>query len=113
MHEMAICQSIVDIVTDHARRNEARRIRVVRLDVGALSCVEPAALEFCFAAVARDTVAADAKLEIAVHPGEAWCWDCEQSFSISDRAAPCPQCKGVRLRIHGGNDLRVSELEVD
>jgi hydrogenase nickel incorporation protein HypA/HybF len=111
MHEMAVCQSIADIVADHAERHEAQRVTLVRIEVGALSCVEPASLEFCFAAVTRDTVAASARLEISVTPGEAWCWDCEMAFSTVDRTAPCPTCGGVRLRVTGGDQLRVSELE--
>ncbi len=112
MHEMALCRGIVDIAVEHAERHAARRVTVVRVEVGALSCVEPAALEFCFAAIAGGTLAEGATLEIAVTPGEAWCWDCEAAFPATDRAAACPTCGGVRIRVTGGDQLRVMELEV-
>lgn len=113
MHEMALCQSILDIVLRHARAQGAHRVARVQLELGALSCAEPEALRFCFDAVTRGSLADGAALDIAVVPGCAWCWDCEAVVSLSDRAAGCPGCGGYRLRVDAGDEMRVTELEIE
>ena len=62
MHELAIAQSIVELVEEHARRDAFTHVREIRLVIGALSHVDPRALEFGFDVVARGTVAAGARL---------------------------------------------------
>ena len=113
MHEMSLCQNLLDIIQDYAQREGFKRVNRVRLEVGVLSCVAPEALRFCFDAVTCGTVAEGAVLDIATPPGQAWCWDCERSIEIIQRGEPCPQCKGYRLQIESGDDLRIKELEVD
>ena len=111
MHEMALCRSIVEIVADHARRHDAARVTVVRLELGSLSCAEPEALRFCFEAVARGSVAEGARLEVLVRPARAWCWDCAAEVEIVARIDDCPRCGGSRLKPLDGDAMRVTELE--
>ena len=65
MHELAITQSVVDMVRD---RTADRRVSTVRLQVGRLSAVEPEAMRFCFDLVVEGTVAAGARLDIDRRP---------------------------------------------
>lgn len=113
MHEMALSQSVVDIVVRHAEAHGAARVRSVRLELGALSCAEPEALRFCFEAVTRGSLAEGAALEISIVPGRAWCWDCDGVVELIDRVAGCPACGGYRLRVEGGDDMRVKDLEIE
>jgi len=64
MHELAIAQSIVDLVEEHARKDVFQRVRQIHLVVGALSHVDPRALEFGFEVIAKGTVAEGATLKI-------------------------------------------------
>jgi Zn finger protein HypA/HybF involved in hydrogenase expression len=57
MHEMAICESIRQIMEDQAREAGFARVERVRLAIGALSGVEIAALQFGFDVVMRGSVA--------------------------------------------------------
>lgn len=113
MHELALTESIVDIVCEEARRQGVGKVRVVRLRIGAMAPVEPEALRFCFDAVSRGTLAEGAVLDIRRQPGEAWCADCERTVAIESRYGACPDCAGRRLRMISGDELRVEELEVD
>ncbi len=45
MHEMAITQSVVDAVCEHAA---GRRVHSVKLEIGELCAVVPDAMQFCF-----------------------------------------------------------------
>ncbi len=61
MHELAITQSVVDMVRD---RTADRRVSTVRLQVGRLSGVVPDAMQFCYELVTAGTPLAGSTLEI-------------------------------------------------
>ncbi|WP_315700798.1 MULTISPECIES: hydrogenase maturation nickel metallochaperone HypA [unclassified Bradyrhizobium] len=113
MHEMALCQGIVEIVEQEARKGAFSKVKTVWLEIGALSHVAPEALRFCFEAVTARTVAQGAALEIIAQPGTAWCLNCSQSVEIAQRYEPCPSCGSYQLQVTGGEDMRVRELEVE
>ncbi len=113
MHEMALCEGIIGIVEEEARKRAFAKVNVVCLEIGALSHVAPETLKFCFEAVAARTIARGARLEIVETPGTAWCMDCSKSVEIKQRYEPCPSCAGYHLQVTGGEEMRVRELEVD
>ncbi len=113
MHEMSLCESMLKIVEQQAAAHGAARVRTVRLAIGALSCASPDALRFCFDAVTRGTVADRAALEIDRLPGRAWCSDCTRVVEIEAYGAACPVCGGHVLRGMSGEEMRVTELEVE
>ena len=112
MHEMALAEGMIAIVEDTARKNDAARVAIVRLELGALSHVEREALAFCFDAVARGGVAAGARLDIAVTPGAAWCMPCGERVPLARRGDACPRCGGYQLEVVAGDEMRVTEIEV-
>jgi hydrogenase nickel incorporation protein HypA/HybF len=112
MHEMSLAEGIIQIVEDNARRANAERVTLVRLEVGQFAGVEIPALRFCFDAVTRGTLAEGAALEIDELPGSAFCFDCGVAVEIPDRLAPCPTCGGGRLMPEGGDEMRVKDMQV-
>jgi len=113
MHEMALCEGVIDIVAQEAERQNFQRVTTLWLEIGALSHVEPEAMLFCFDAVSRGTVAEGATLEILRPPGQGWCLRCSQTIPLAHRFDPCPHCGSHQIQITGGEDLRVKELEVE
>ncbi len=113
MHEMTLAESVLQIVEDAARREGLRRVRAVWLEIGQLSSVEPEAMRFCFDAVARDSVAAGARLEIVTTAGAAWCIECSERVALAKLGAACPGCGGYQLRVTEGAEMRVKELEAE
>lgn len=113
MHEVALAQGIVDIVTAQAAREGFVRARVVHVELGDLSNVLPEALAFGFESVSRGTPAEGAKLDLIRCAGKGWCMDCSAEVEVSSRVALCPRCGGMKWVVTGGEQLRVTELEVD
>ncbi|MGP1677165.1 MAG: hydrogenase maturation nickel metallochaperone HypA [Burkholderiales bacterium] len=113
MHEMALAEEILQVVQEAARREGLRRVRTLWLEIGQLSSVEPEAMRFCFEAVARDSVAAGARLEIVETAGAAWCSACCERVALAELGAACPRCGGYRLRVTEGAEMRVKELEAE
>ena len=113
MHEVSLIENVLALVEQERAKQVFDRVTRIKLAVGALGCAEPDALRFCFAAVTAGTIAQGARLEIATIPGEGWCSDCRATVSLVERFSPCPRCAGTRVRMTGGDDLRLVELEVE
>jgi hydrogenase nickel incorporation protein HypA/HybF len=112
MHEMALAEGMLGIVEDTARRNGGARVTAVRLEIGALSHVEPEALRFCFDAVTRGSLAENAALEIVTTPGQAWCMPCGETVDLPRLGEPCPRCGSYQLQVSQGDEMRVQEIEI-
>jgi hydrogenase nickel incorporation protein HypA/HybF len=113
MHEMALAESLIQLVEEEGRKQGFTRVRVVRLEVGAFGAVEPEALRFCFDAVTRGSIAEDAALDIVALPGAGWCLDCARTVAIAERFGACPECGGFHVQMSAGEELRLKELEVE
>ena len=113
MHEMSICESILDIIKEQSRSQGFTRVDRVCLEIGPLAGVEIDALEFGFDVVMRNSVAEGAKLEIHQAPAEAWCMQCAKTVPIKQRFDACGECGSYQLQVTSGEELRIKELEVN
>ena len=112
MHEMSLCESLIETIQEQAEVQQFGRVKTVFLEIGMLAGVETDALRFCFDIICRGTVAESAQLVISEPPGRAWCFDCNQEVQLADRLSPCPICHGYSLQYKGGDEMRITELEV-
>ncbi|POF28346.1 hydrogenase maturation nickel metallochaperone HypA [Roseibium marinum] len=112
MHEMSLCESILDILKDQADRDRFTRVKRVRVDIGPLSCVEPEALQFGFDVVMKGSLAEGAVLEISRPPAEALCLSCFKTVPVKERFDTCPLCGSEALQVVSGEELKIRELEV-
>jgi len=113
MHEMAICESLVQTLEREAAARQFSRVRTIFLELGPYSGIEVDALRFSFDVVARGTLAEEATLDIVERPATAWCMCCAKTVVRTDRYSPCPECGSYQLQASGGDQLRISQLEVD
>ena len=112
VHEMSLCESVLEILQQSAQREAFSSVKRVWLEIGALSCAEPEAMRFSFDVVMKGTLAEGATLEIIEVPAMARCDHCSQDVEVSGYGDPCPLCGSDRLAMIGGDQLRVKELEV-
>lgn len=108
MHEMAITQSVVDAVCEHAA---GRRVHSVKLEVGALCAIAPDSMLFCFDLVTQGTVADGARLDLDIQPGAAQCRSCGAQFDLPDLILLCP-CGSADVKVTAGRELRILSMEV-
>lgn len=108
-----MCEGIVQVLEEQAPLQQFERVKLVRLEVGALAGVDAAAMEFGFEVVTRGTLAAGARLEIFSVPAQAWCLPCGQTVEVAERFDACPLCGGHQLQVTAGDELRIKELEVE
>lgn len=112
MHELSLCENILDVLEQQAKEQHFQTVKTVCLEIGKLSCVEQNALHFSFSAVMSGTLAASATLKIIEVDGKAWCEHCQQSVKIDHRYDECPHCGMYSLEIEDGEQMRIKELEV-
>ncbi|MES9898335.1 MAG: hydrogenase maturation nickel metallochaperone HypA [Sedimenticola sp.] len=113
MHEMSLCEGILQVLEESADSQDFTSIKTVWLEIGVLAGVEVEAMRFGFEAVMRGSLAEGAKLEIIQLPGEAWCMQCAKSVEVKQRFDQCPDCGGYQLQVTGGDQMQIKELEVE
>jgi hydrogenase nickel incorporation protein HypA/HybF len=113
MHEMSLAESVLQAMEDAARAQHFHKVLAVRLEIGALSGVEPEAMRFCFDAVVRDSLAQGAQLEIIELPGTGWCMACAKTVPMREVFGECPECGSVQMQVTGGTEMRIKDLEVE
>ncbi len=77
MHELAVCQALIDQVARVARDNGAGRVLSITISVGPLAGVEPKLLEHAYPLAAAGTVAEDAQLVIETVGVQVRCRKCQ------------------------------------
>ncbi|MCP4934254.1 MAG: hydrogenase maturation nickel metallochaperone HypA [bacterium] len=110
---MSICEGIVQVLEEQACAQNYKSVGKVWLEIGPLAGVELESLRFCFEAVAKGTLAEDAKLEIVETKGLAWCMKCSNTVEVARRFDACPTCGSFQLQVTGGDEMRIKELEVN
>lgn len=108
MHELSLMESLVETIEE---RIGPAVVRVVRLEVGTLSCVVPDALRFCFDICTSGTRLEGAALDILVVPGRARCHDCGVEAAVEGPVLLCA-CGSAHLELLAGQELRLKELEI-
>jgi hydrogenase nickel incorporation protein HypA/HybF len=88
-------------------------VKLVVLEIGRLSSVEPEAIRFCFEAVTRGGIAQGAALEIIDVPGAGWCLLCAETVPMTELYGACPKCGSHQVQPTGGTEMRVKEIEIE
>lgn len=110
---MSLAEGVLQLVEETARRENAKRVGIIVLEIGTLSSVEPDALKFCFESVAQGTIAQGAVLDILAVQGAGWCVQCAETVPMQERYSACPKCGRYQLQVTGGTEMRVKEIEVE
>jgi hydrogenase nickel incorporation protein HypA/HybF len=113
MHEMSLCEGILQVLEAEAGNQGFSKVKTVWLEIGELSSVEIEALVFSFDVVTRNTLADGANLEIINLPGTAWCMKCAKNVAVKRRFDACPECGSYQLQVTSGEEMRIKELEVE
>ncbi len=113
MHELAICQSLMQQVETIAAREQARRITSITLRIGPLSGVEAELLRQAFPVASAGTHAENAKLEIEPQPVRIHCNQCNSEHEVPPNRLLCPQCGERQTRLISGDELLLASLELE
>ncbi len=113
MHEMSLCEGVLQVLQTEAKTQGFSKVKAVWLEIGDLSSVEPEAMLFSFDVVTKDSLADGAKLNIINVPGGAWCMQCSKNVTVKQRFDECPDCGSYQLQVISGDEMKIKELEVE
>jgi hydrogenase nickel incorporation protein HypA/HybF len=112
MHELSICQSLLDQVERIAREHGATRVERILLRVGPLSGVEGPLLQHAYPLAAAGTLAESAELVIEPAPIRVACCACGAETEASANRLLCGVCGDYRTRLISGDEMLLANLEL-
>jgi hydrogenase nickel incorporation protein HypA/HybF len=117
MHELALTQEIVDIVSRRVAARAAAaavgplKVTRVVLEVGRLAAVLPDAIRFCFDLCAEGTPLEGAALDVVEVAGRGRCRTCGGEVVLERPFGVCA-CGCTDLEWLSGDELAIKEVEV-
>lgn len=113
MHELAVCQGLIEQVGRVASEHDARRIVSITIRVGPLSGVEPALLESAYPLASAGTLAAHAKLIVERSEIRVQCLECGAESEAQITKLLCGSCGHWRVRVLSGEELLLASVELE
>jgi hydrogenase nickel incorporation protein HypA/HybF len=113
MHELAVCQALIEQVERVARQNDARRVVSIVITVGPLSGVEPQLLEHAYPLAAAGTIAEHASLVVETVPVRVRCRACGAETDAQANAIVCGSCGDWQVDVTGGEEMLLRRVEIE
>ena len=113
MHELAITQSMFDLVLEQAGKAGARKVSRINLVIGEMTGVVGDCVRFYFDFISKGTLAEGAALSVETVPLKARCWDCGKTYQPGEFDWDCPWCQGNSMEVIAGKELFVESIEVE
>jgi hydrogenase nickel incorporation protein HypA/HybF len=112
VHELSICQALLNQVAEIAAAQGADRVSRITIEVGPLAGVEPALLVNAFAIARAGSCAAGATLLFEATAVEIACLCCGTHSRPPPNRLVCTGCGGFRTRVVAGEELRLRRVEL-
>ena len=112
MHELAVCQALMEQVENIAIEEQATQVTVIHLGIGPLSGVEPRLLEQAFSIARAGSIAAEAELMISSMPIQVSCKQCGQLTEALPNRLVCGSCGDWRTSLVSGDELELTSIEM-
>jgi hydrogenase nickel incorporation protein HypA/HybF len=113
MHELAVTQSIIEIVTRHAEQASAQHIRRIHLVIGELASIVDDSVQFYFDFLSKGTLAEGAEL-VFRRPGILLvCESCGHRWQPQEADWTCPACGVAQAQLVEGREFYVDSIEVE
>ncbi len=113
MHELAVCQSLMDQVTDIARQRNAQCVTSIIVGIGPLSGVEAQLLKNAYLIASAGTVAENAELVIDCLPIKVRCTQCDTESEVLPNKLTCKQCGDWRTTLISGDEMMLMSVEFE
>lgn len=113
MHELAITESIIDLINREAQDKGFKKVLAISLRVGEYSGLVPECLREFFPIAARGSIAEGAELELHSLPAAFRCQACGYEGPVERKAACCPDCGSTAIRMTAGREFFVDSLKVE
>ncbi len=108
MHELALCQAIVDTVTRHADGHQAQRVEV---RIGHFRQVVPDSLQFSWELLTSGTELDGCRLVIDHVPAVVVCQRCTNATRLDLPILVCGSCESTDVALVSGEEFLVASID--
>ncbi len=112
MHELSICQALINQVEAIASEQAAQSVAVIRLGIGPLSGVETQLLQQAYPIASAGSVAEGAELVIDNLPLQVSCEHCGRTTEVLPNRLVCAACGDWHTRLVSGDELLLTSIEL-
>jgi len=112
MHELAICQSLLDEVARIAAERQALTVTDIHVGIGPLSGVEAKLMQDAFPIAAAGTIAASAALHLRPTDVRVRCESCGAETGALTNRLVCGRCDDWRTTLVSGDELLLERVEL-
>ncbi len=113
MHELSVCQALVEEVARVAREERARRIVSVTVRIGPLAGVEPALLMSAYPLASVGTPAQQSRLILERCEIRVRCLACGAQSQAESTRLVCGSCGEWRVEVLEGEELLLTRVELE
>ncbi len=112
MHELSVCNALVDQVENIARQHDAVAVDTILLQIGPLSGIETSLLEHAYPIAAAGTMSENAKLMIESLPVRVRCTQCGAESEVEPNRLLCATCGDFRTNLISGDEMLLARVEL-
>jgi len=113
MHELAICQSLMEQVESIAEERNASSVTSITIGMGPLAGVEVQLLKNAYPIASAGSVAQDAELIIEHLPIKVRCNECGAESDALPNKLTCKQCGDWRTTLISGDEMMLMSVELE
>ncbi len=113
MHELSICQSLLDQVEKIVIERDAKSVTSIVIGMGPLSGVESQLLKSAYPIASAGTVAEHAELIIEMLPVRVKCNQCGRESDALPNKLICHHCGDWKTTLVSGDELLLMSLELE
>lgn len=113
MHELAICQALIEQVEVIARSHSSHKIICIKIALGPLAGVDSGLLERAFSIARAGSLATEATLVITTLPIKVSCQQCQAISEVSINKLVCNHCGNWHTQLVSGDEMLLSQVELD
>jgi hydrogenase nickel incorporation protein HypA/HybF len=113
MHELSVCQSIIQQAEHIAAENNASAISHIALAIGPLAGVDINLLQHAFPLAAAGTLASNAELTAEALPLRIRCLSCFQESEVPLNRLLCLHCNDWHTQVISGDEMLIKSIELE
>ena len=113
MHELAVCQSLMEQIEDIAQERDAKSVLSIVVGMGPLSGVEAQLLKNAYPIASAGTIAEKAELIIENLPVRVKCNQCGSESDALPNKLICKQCGDWKTELISGDELLLMSVELE
>ena len=113
MHEMSLMEGILNRAQAALAGYKVAKVNSITVKVGVLANVMPAAFDFAFEVLSKDTMLSGAQLITHLLPISARCPQCGEVFEQTNIPLQCPNCQVASGEVLGGTEVYLESIDFE